>query len=57
MIFNNYNKGIDIVTVEYPQLNNYLIYKDKNNICYAYAPKKVNCDKNESKLKDFPLSK
>jgi hypothetical protein len=34
-----------------------LIYKDKNGVCYQYVAKKVDCDKNESKMKDFPLSK
>jgi hypothetical protein len=33
------------------------IYKDKNGVCYQYVAKKVDCDKNESKMKDFPLSK
>jgi hypothetical protein len=33
------------------------IYKDKNGVCYQYVAKKVDCDKSESKLKDFPLSK
>jgi len=32
-------------------------YKDKNGVCYQYVAKKVDCDKNESKMKDFPLSK
>jgi len=34
-----------------------LVYKDKNGMCYKYSAKKVDCDKNEAKLKDFPLSK
>jgi hypothetical protein len=33
------------------------IYKDKNEVCYRYHAKKVDCDKNQDKLKDFPLSK
>jgi hypothetical protein len=32
-------------------------YKDKNGVCYQYVAKNVDCDKNESKMKDFPLSK
>ena len=40
-----------------PEQSEKIIYKDKNNVCYAYAPKKVDCDKNEDKLKNFPLSK
>lgn len=33
-----------------------LVYKDKNDICYKYTTKEVNCDTNESRLKSFPLS-
>jgi len=33
-----------------------VVYKDKNGICYKYSTKMVNCDKNQSRLKDFPLS-
>jgi len=39
-----------------PEVSQKIIYKDKNGVCYAYAPKKVNCDKNEDRLKNFPLS-
>jgi len=34
-----------------------MIYKDKNEVCYQYTSSEVNCDKSESRLKDFPLSK
>jgi hypothetical protein len=40
-----------------PESSDKIIYKDKNGICYAYSPTKVDCDKNEDKLKNFPLSK
>ena len=40
-----------------PESTDKIIYKDKNGICYAYSPKKVDCDKNEDKLKNFPLSR
>jgi hypothetical protein len=40
-----------------PETADKLIYKDKNGVCYKYSAKEVNCDKNESRLKDFPLSK
>jgi hypothetical protein len=40
-----------------PESSDKIIYKDKNGICYAYSPKKVDCDKNENKLKNFPLNK
>jgi hypothetical protein len=33
------------------------IYKDKNGVCYKYSAAKLDCDKNESRLKDFPLTK
>lgn len=33
MIINNLNKNINIAIVEYPLLNNFLIYKDNNNLC------------------------
>ena len=33
-----------------------LIYKDKNGVCYKYNAKQVDCDKNESRLKSYPLS-
>ena len=31
------------------------IYKDKNGICFKYDAKELNCDKNEKRLKDFPV--
>jgi hypothetical protein len=34
-----------------------LIYKDKNGVCYKYNAKQLECDKNESRLKDFPITK
>ena len=34
-----------------------LIYKDKNEVCYQYVASEVSCDKSESRLKDFPLSR
>jgi hypothetical protein len=40
-----------------PESSEKIIYKDKNGICYGYSPKKVDCDKNEDKLKNFPLNK
>jgi len=40
-----------------PETSEKAIYKDKNGVCYRYQANKVDCDKNESKLKDFPLSK
>ncbi len=40
-----------------PSDKNQLIYKDNNGICYTYKHNEVDCDKNESRLKNFPLSK
>ncbi len=40
-----------------PEDKNPIIYKDKNGICYTYTANASNCDKNEGKLKNFPLSK
>jgi hypothetical protein len=40
-----------------PEDTNKTIYKDKNGVCYTYSSKETNCDKNEEKLKNFPLSK
>lgn len=40
-----------------PETAKDLVYKDKNGMCYKYSANKVDCDKNEAKLKDFPLSK
>lgn len=47
------------VVFKYPTPENCgkVVYKDKNGVCYKYSTKEVNCDKNESKLKDFPLNK
>lgn len=40
-----------------PETADKLIYKDKNDVCYKYSANKLDCDKNESRLKIFPLSK
>ena len=39
-----------------PESSQTITYKDKNGVCYVYIPKKVNCDKNEDRMKNFPLS-
>jgi hypothetical protein len=33
-----------------------LVYKDPNAACYRYKVEQVDCDKNERKLKEYPLS-
>jgi hypothetical protein len=40
-----------------PENSGKVTYKDKNGVCYKYTSKEVDCDKNESRLKDFPLNK
>lgn len=40
-----------------PETADKLVYKDKNGVCYKYNAKQVECDKNESRLKDFPIAK
>ena len=40
-----------------PDTADKIIYKDKNGVCYKYKATKVDCDKNESRLKDFPINK
>ena len=47
------------VTYKYPLPNDRekTVYKDKNGVCYQYDSTEVDCDKNEAKLKPFPLSR
>lgn len=40
-----------------PETAGKVVYKDKNGVCYKYSAKQLDCDKNESRLKDFPLNK
>jgi hypothetical protein len=40
-----------------PETAGKIVYKDKNGVCYKYTSKQVDCDKNVSRIKDFPLSK
>jgi hypothetical protein len=48
-----------IINYKYPtpETADKTIYKDKNGVCYKYIANVVDCDKNESRLKDFPLTK
>lgn len=50
-------KPLDKIVFRYPSPSNVekTIYKDKNGICYSYISEKVDCDKNEGSLKDYPL--
>lgn len=45
------------VVLKYPNPDNHksLTYKDKNGMCYKYDVAKVECDKNENRLKKYPL--
>ena len=54
-----YVKPEETVVRKYPtpETAKDLVYKDKNGVCYKYTANKVDCDKNEARLKDFPLSK
>lgn len=54
-----YIKPEQAVVYKYPTPENCkdLIFKDKNSMCYKYSTKEVDCDKNESRLKSFPLNK
>jgi hypothetical protein len=38
-----------------PAIAGQTIYKDKNGVCFKYDAKSVDCDKNEKRLKEFPL--
>ena len=50
-------KPAPIVIMKYPNLENAgkLIYKDRNGTCFMYETKEVDCDKNEGRIKPFPL--
>ena len=39
-----------------PELKEPTVYKDRNGVCYRYQSTVVDCDKNEAKLKEFPLN-
>ena len=45
------------VTVKYPTPEKAAatVYKDKNGVCYKYETKKVDCDSNAGRMKNFPL--
>jgi hypothetical protein len=51
-------KPEETVIFKYPTPENMgkLTYRDKNGVCYKYKGTIVDCDKNEAKLKTFPLS-
>ena len=51
-------RGVHEVIYKYPHPTTVdaLVYKDPNGACYRYKVQEVNCDKNEAKIKDYPLS-
>ena len=51
-------RGAHQVIYKYPHPSTVdaLVYKDPNGACYRYKVEQVNCDKNEAKLKEYPLS-
>jgi len=51
-------RGVHEVIYKYPHPTTVdaLVYKDPNGACYRYKVQQVSCDKNEAKIKDYPLS-
>ena len=51
-------RGAHQVIYKYPHPSTVdaLVYKDPNGACYRYKVEQVNCDKNEAKSKEYPLS-
>ena len=51
-------RGMHEVIYKYPHPTTVdaLVYKDPNGACYRYKVEQVSCDKNERKLKEYPLS-
>jgi hypothetical protein len=51
-------RGAHEVIYKYPHPTTVdaLVYKDPNGACYRYKVEQVDCDKNERKLKQYPLS-
>lgn len=48
-------KDQKITIIDYPKPNDNNVYTDKNNVKFRYSTKIVDCDKNESTLKYYPL--
>ena len=46
-----------VSVTKYPNLENAntTTYSDLNGTCFQYETKKVDCDKNEDKIKPYPL--
>lgn len=48
-------KDQKIIITDYPKPFDNKIYKDKNNTCYQYITKEVNCNEHEKTLKQYPI--
>ena len=54
VVFFRFEKEI-IYKYPHPNTIQKLVYKDQNGACYKYNVNEVNCDENESTLKEYPL--
>ena len=41
------------IVVDYPKIDDSTIYTDKNGVKFTYVSTKVDCDSNESTLKEY----
>jgi hypothetical protein len=50
-------KPAPVIIIKYPNIENAgkLIYKDRNGTCFVYETKEVDCNKNEARIRAFPL--
>ena len=50
-------KADPVYVLKYPHPSNVdgRVYRDKNDVCYRYTSKEVNCDSNEGTLKPYPV--
>jgi hypothetical protein len=50
-------KPSQTVIVKYPNLENTdtVVYRDRNGTCFKYETKVVDCDKEEDRIKPYPL--
>ena len=56
IFFSNYKIEVQSI-FQYPHPDNIheRVYKDKNNVCYAYTAEEVNCNDNTDTLIPYPL--
>jgi hypothetical protein len=50
-------KPAPVVVVKYPNLDNVetTVYRDRNGTCFKYEVEQVDCDKEEDRIKPYPL--